>query len=44
MSKASKDYLDDFMNFFLDDFTIFNDLDANLYKLYKCFKKCWKYK
>jgi hypothetical protein len=43
VNKAFKDYLDDFMQFFLDDFTIFNDLDIHLSRLQKCFEKCQKY-
>jgi hypothetical protein len=33
MNKAFKDYLDDFMKFFLDDFIIFDYLDTHLFKL-----------
>jgi hypothetical protein len=33
MNRALKDYLDDFMKFFLDDFIVFNDLDTHLFKL-----------
>jgi len=33
MNKTFKDYLDDFMKLFLDDFMIFNDLDTHLFKL-----------
>lgn len=43
MNKAFKDYLDDFMKFFLDDFTISNDLDTHLSKLRWCFEVCWEY-
>jgi hypothetical protein len=35
VNKAFKDYLDDFMKLFLDDFTVFNDLDTYLSKLQK---------
>ncbi len=35
VSKAFKDYLDDFM--------VFCDLDTHLSKLWKCFEKCRKY-
>jgi hypothetical protein len=38
VNKAFKDYLDDFVNLFLDDFTFFNDLKTYLSKLRKCFK------
>jgi hypothetical protein len=43
MNGTFKDYLDDFMKLFLDDFTIFNYLDIHLSKLRKCFEKCQKY-
>lgn len=43
VSKAFKNYLDDFMKLFLDDFMVFCDLDTHLSKLWKCFKKCRKY-
>jgi hypothetical protein len=43
VSKSFMDYLDDFMKHFLDDFTIFNDLDTHLSKLRKCFEKCQEY-
>jgi hypothetical protein len=33
VSKAFKDYLDDFMKLFLDDFMVFCDLDTHLSKL-----------
>jgi hypothetical protein len=31
------------MKLFLDDFTVFNDVDTQLSKLRKCFEKCWEY-
>jgi hypothetical protein len=43
MSKAFKDYLDDFMKLFLNDFMVFSDLNTRLSKLQKCFEKCWTY-
>ncbi len=43
VSKAFKDYLDEFMKLFLDDFMVFCDLDTQLSKLRKCFEKCWEY-
>jgi len=43
VNKAFKDYLDDFMRLFLDDFIIFSNLDAHLSKLWKCFEKCREY-
>jgi hypothetical protein len=42
VNRTFKDYLDDFMKFFLDDFTIFTYLDIHLSKLRKCFEKCQK--
>ncbi len=39
MSKAFKDYLDDFMRLFLDDFIVNSDLDTHLSKLWKCFQE-----
>jgi hypothetical protein len=35
MSKAFKDYL--------DDFTVFNDLHTHLSKIWRCFEKCQEY-
>ncbi len=40
VSKVFKDYLDDFMKIFLDDFMVFSDLDTHLSKLWKYFEKC----
>jgi hypothetical protein len=37
ITKAFHEYIDVFMNIFLDDFTIFNDLSTHLEKLRKCF-------
>jgi hypothetical protein len=42
-SKAFKDYLDDFMKLFLDDFIVFNDLHTHLSKIWRCFEKCQEY-
>jgi hypothetical protein len=33
MNKAFKDYSENFMKFFLDDFTVFSDMDTHLSKL-----------
>jgi hypothetical protein len=41
--KTFKDYLDDFVKLFWDDFTIFSDLDTHLSKLQRCFEKCQEY-
>ncbi len=43
MNKTFKDYLDDFMKLFLDDFIISSDSDIYLSKLRWWFKKCWEY-
>jgi len=43
VSRAFKEYLDNFMKLYLDDFTIFNDLATHLTKLQQCFEKCWEY-
>jgi hypothetical protein len=40
MSMAFKDYLRIFMKLFLDDFSVFNDLNTHLTKLQLCFDKC----
>jgi hypothetical protein len=38
-----KDYLGMFMKLFLDDFSMFNDLNTHLTKLQLCFDKCRKF-
>jgi hypothetical protein len=38
-----KDYLGVFVKLFLDDFSMFNDLNTNLTKLQLCFDKCRKF-
>jgi hypothetical protein len=40
VSTSFKDYLDDFMKLFLDDFTVFSDLHTHLSKIWRCFEKC----
>jgi hypothetical protein len=40
VTKVFCEYINIFMNFFLNDFTIFNDLLIDLEKLRKCFLKC----
>jgi len=37
VSKAFKEYLDQFMKIILDDFTIYNDMESHLMKLKLCF-------
>jgi len=39
-----KEYLDQFMKIFMDDFTVYNDMDNHLSKLKLCFEKCKKFK
>jgi len=34
------EYLGIFMKFFLDDFSVFNDMNTHLVKLHLCFNKC----
>jgi hypothetical protein len=43
VSRAFKEYLDNFMKLYLDDFTIFNDLATHFTKLQQCFEKCREY-
>jgi hypothetical protein len=37
MTKTFKEYLDVFMKIFLDDFTIYNDMEIHLQKFIFCF-------
>jgi hypothetical protein len=43
ITKAFKEYLDSLMKIFLDDFTMYNDMESHLHKLILCFEKCRKY-
>jgi len=43
MNKTFKDYLDNFMKIFLDDFIVYNDMESHLQKLRLCFQKCKEY-
>jgi hypothetical protein len=43
MTKAFKEYLDNFMKIFLDDFIVYNDMEGHLQKLRLCFQKCKEY-
>jgi hypothetical protein len=43
MTKAFREYLDNFMKIFLDDFTTYNDMKIHLQKLKLCFQKCKEY-
>ncbi len=44
VSRTFREYLDQFMKIFLDDFIIYNDTDNHLMKLKLCFHKCKEYK
>ncbi len=41
--KVFREYIDVFMEIFLDNFTVFNDLSTHLEKLKKCFLKCKRF-
>jgi hypothetical protein len=43
ITKTFKEYLDNFMKIFLDDFTMYSDMDSHLHKLILCFQKCREY-
>ncbi len=43
MTKTFKEYLDDFMKIFLNDFMVYNDMESHLQKLILCFQKCKEY-
>jgi hypothetical protein len=43
VTKTFRKYLDDFMKIFLDDFTLYNDMESHLQKLKLCFQKCKDY-
>ncbi len=43
MNMAFREYLKVFMKLFLDDFSVFNDLQTHLAKLWLCFDKCWEF-
>jgi hypothetical protein len=40
INRAFREYLDQFMKIFLDDFTVYNDMEGHLMKLRLCFQKC----
>jgi hypothetical protein len=42
ISKAFKEYLNQFMKILLDNFIIYSDLESHLMKLRLCFQKCRK--
>ncbi len=43
VTKTFKDYLDNFMKIFLDDFIVYSDMESHLQKLKLCFQKCIEY-
>jgi hypothetical protein len=43
ITKAFKEYLDNFMKIFLDDFTTYSDMESHLQKFKLCFQKCKEY-
>jgi hypothetical protein len=43
VSGTFKEYLGQFMKIFLDDFTVYSDMENHLMKLKLCFKKCREY-
>jgi hypothetical protein len=43
VTKTFREYLEIFIKIFLDDFTMYNDMDNHLQKLRLCFRKCRKY-
>ncbi len=44
INRTFKEYLDQFMKIFLEDFTVYSDMESHLMKLKFCFQKCKKYK
>jgi hypothetical protein len=44
VSTTVKKYLNQFMKIFLDDFTVYSDMENHLMKLKLCFQKCKEYK
>jgi hypothetical protein len=44
INRTFKKYLDQFMKIFLDDFTVYYDMEGHLMKLRLCFQKCKEYK
>jgi hypothetical protein len=43
ITKAFKEYLDNFMKIFLDDFIMYSDMENHLQKFKLCFQKCKEY-
>jgi len=44
VSRAFREYSNQFMKIFLDDFVVYNDMENHLMKLTLCIKKCMEYK
>jgi hypothetical protein len=40
ITKTFKEYLDNFMKIFMDDFMVYNDMESHLQKIRICFQKC----
>jgi hypothetical protein len=40
ITKAFREYLDNFMKIFLDDITVYSDMESHLQNLRLCFQKC----
>jgi hypothetical protein len=43
VTKTFREYLDNFMKIFLDDFIVYSDMESHLQKLRLCFQKCREY-
>ncbi len=43
INKTFHEYIDLFMKIFLDDFTIFNNMETHLDKMWFCFLKCHEF-
>jgi hypothetical protein len=43
VTKAFKEYLDNFMKIFLNDFTLYSNMESHLQKFKLCFQKCKEY-
>ncbi len=44
VGKTFREYLDEFMEIFLDDFMVYSDMENHLMKFTPCFQKCREYK
>jgi hypothetical protein len=43
VTKTFREYLDNFMKIFLDDFIVYSDIESHIQKLRLCFQKCREY-